>query len=174
MVITTLTFTGSLLLVESAGVLPVNVAVVEVVDVSFRSTGGVPSAEVIESVVTPPAVAGLITSPSSGISVFCWAARAVRPIYMFPPTSQVSRLGTDGKWIDFPPRLFATACMKSILVFDFQTPLSHDHPAKLFQSLGDMDLPALAAPIRGVPARDEFTESGTPAKVAGRSRFSRG
>ncbi len=71
LVITTLTFTGSLLLVESAGVLPVKVAVVELVDVSFSSTGGVPSAEVIESVVTLPVVAGLITSPSSGISVFC-------------------------------------------------------------------------------------------------------
>ena len=73
LVITTRTFTGSLGPdeVASTGVFPVNVAVVEVVVVRFSSTGGDPSADVIESVVTPPGVAGLITRPSSGMSVFC-------------------------------------------------------------------------------------------------------
>ena len=174
---TTRTGTASLVADEdrSTGVWPEKVMELWVVAVVFNSTGGVPSADVMERVVTPPLELGLMMSPSSGMSVFCWAARAVRPTYWLSPTSHVSRLGMDGKWVDVPPpRLLATACMKSILVLDFQTPLSQAQPAKLDQSLVGACLPALEAPMRWVAERPICAEAGRPANEAGRSRFSRG
>ena len=52
-------------------VVPVKVADLLSLAVSVISTGGVPSADVIESVVTPVLPPGLITRPSSGMLVFC-------------------------------------------------------------------------------------------------------